>query len=213
MFVDAVHYAPHRLVDVRATGCDFLACSTYKFYGPHLGVLYGRRDRLAELDLPKLEPAPDTTPERIETGTQNHEGIAGAGATVAWLASLGEGGSRRARLEALYAAAHAREQELFARLWEGLGAIRGVTRYGPAPSRPRTGTLSISIDGVEPEAAAIALARDGLFLSHGDFYATTVVRQLGFEGPGLLRIGLSLYSTAEEVERVLEGIERLSRKA
>ena len=98
VFVDAVHFAPHRLVDVRALGCDFLACSTYKFYGPHVGVLYGRRDRMKSLDLPKLEPAPETVPERLETGTLNHEGIAGAGAAVEWLASLAEGGSRRERL-------------------------------------------------------------------------------------------------------------------
>ena len=91
-FVDAVHYAPHRLVDVRALGCDFLACSAYKFYGPHIGVLYGRSERLAAVDVPKLEPAPETAPERLETGTLNHEGIAGAAAAVEFLASLAAGG-------------------------------------------------------------------------------------------------------------------------
>ena len=101
-FVDAVHYAPHALVDVRALGCDLLACSAYKFYGPHVGVLYGRHDLLASLDVPKLQPAPDTAPERLETGTQNHEGIVGAGAAVEFLASLAErrrDSSRRAALE------------------------------------------------------------------------------------------------------------------
>jgi cysteine desulfurase family protein (TIGR01976 family) len=211
IFVDAVHFAPHRLVDVRALGCDFLACSTYKFYGPHLGVLYGRRDRIRSLDLPKLEPAPDTVPERLETGTQNHEGIAGAGATVEWLASLAAGGgTRRERLARLYAALHEREDALFGRLWDGLGGISGVTRYGPRPSRPRTGTVSVSIAGVSAHDAAVALAAEGLYASSGDFYATTVVQRLGFARAGLLRIGLSIYSTADEVDRVLAGVERIA---
>ena len=210
VFVDAVHFAPHRLVDVRALGCDFLACSTYKFYGPHVGVLYGRRDRMKSLDLPKLEPAPETVPERLETGTLNHEGIAGAGAAVEWLASLAEGGTRRERLARLYAAQHEREVALFARLWEGLGLIKGVTRYGPPPARPRTGTVALSIAGVPSHDAAVALATGGVFASNGDFYATTVVERLGFAREGLLRIGLSIYSTASEVERVLAGIERIA---
>ena len=214
VFVDAVHYAPHRLVDVRALGCDFLACSAYKFYGPHVGILYGRRDRMKSLDLPKLEPAPESVPERVETGTLNHEGIAGAGAAVEFLASLAEGGgSRRARLARLYAALHEREAALFGRLWDGLGAIRGVKRYGPTPSRPRTGTVSISLAGVPAHDAAVALAAEGLFASSGDFYATTVVERLGFAREGLLRIGLSIYSTAEEVERALEGVARVAHMA
>jgi len=210
VFVDAVHFAPHRLVDVRALGCDFLACSTYKFYGPHLGVLYGRRDRIRALDLPKLEPAPETVPERLETGTLNHEGIAGAGAAVEWLASLTEGGSRRERLARVYGAQHEREVALFARLWDGLGTIKGVTRYGPPPTRPRTGTVSISLAGAPAHQAAVALAAEGLYASSGDFYATTVVERLGFAREGLLRIGLSIYSTASEVERVLAGVERIA---
>ena len=210
VFVDAVHFAPHRLVDVRALGCDFLACSTYKFYGPHVGVLYGRRDRMKSLDLPKLEPAPETVPERLETGTINHEGIAGAGAAVEWLASLAEGGTRRERLARLYAAQHEREVALFARLWEGLGLIKGVTRYGPPPARPRTGTVALSIAGVPSHDAAVALATGGVFASNGDFYATTVVERLGFAREGLLRIGLSIYSTASEVERVLAGVEKIA---
>ncbi|MGH7580342.1 MAG: cysteine desulfurase-like protein, partial [Gemmatimonadales bacterium] len=124
-FVDAVHYAPHELVDVRAIGCDFLACSAYKFYGPHLGVLYGRADRLAEVQVPKLEPAPESAPERMETGTQNHEGIAGAAAAVEFLASLAEGATRRERLRAAFAELHGRGQALLERLLQGLGGIDG----------------------------------------------------------------------------------------
>jgi cysteine desulfurase family protein (TIGR01976 family) len=210
VFVDAVHYAPHRLVDVRTLGCDFLACSAYKFYGPHLGVLYGRKDRLLSLDVAKLAPAPNSVPERLETGTQNHEGIAAAKATVDWLASLAEGQTRRERLARTFEVFHERESALFGRLWDGLGAIRAVTRFGPPPSRPRTGTTSLAIRGVTPEAAATHLGAEGLFVSHGDFYATTVVERLGFSREGLLRIGLSCYSTQEEVDRVLMGIDRLA---
>ena len=210
VFVDAVHYTPHRLVDVRALGCDFLACSAYKFYGPHVGVLYGRRDRLRGLDVAKLVPAPDSVPERLETGTQNHEGIAAVRATVDWLASLAEGGTRRERLARTFEAFHERESALFGRLWDGLGAIRGVRRFGPPPTRPRTGTMSIGVAGTAPEAIATQLGEEGLFLSHGDFYATTVVERLGFSREGLLRIGLSCYSTQDEVDRVLAAIERIA---
>jgi cysteine desulfurase family protein (TIGR01976 family) len=213
VFVDAVHYAPHRLVDVRTLGCDFLACSAYKFYGPHLGILYGRKDRLRSLEVAKLAPAPDSVPERLETGTLNHEGIAAAKATIEWLASLAEGGTRRERLARAFEAFHERESSLFGRLWDGLGAIRGVQRFGPPPTRPRTGTMSLSIKGVLPEAAAKALGEAGLFVSHGDFYATTVVERLGHSRDGLLRLGLSCYSTQEEVDRVLVGIERLASAA
>jgi len=132
VFVDAVHYAPHALVDVRALGCDLLACSAYKFYGPHVGVLYGRRDLLAGLDVPKLTPAPDEPPGRLETGTQCHEGIAGAGAAVDFLASLAPGApSRRAALEAVFDALHERGRGLLERLWRGLEAVPGVTLHGP----------------------------------------------------------------------------------
>jgi cysteine desulfurase family protein (TIGR01976 family) len=212
-FVDAVHYTPHRLVDVRALGCDFLACSAYKFYGPHVGILFGRRERLAALDVPKLDPAPDAVPERLETGTQNHEGIAGVGACVEWLASLGgSDGGRRERLGRAYAGLHEAEMALFARLWAGVGAIPGVRRYGPPPTRPRTGTMSLTVDGVPSERVAERLAAQGLFVSNGDFYATTVVERLGFAKEGMLRIGLSCYSTPSEVDRVLEGLAATAAK-
>src|SRR2546422_376030 len=138
VFVDAVHYAPHALVDTRALGCDFLACSAYKFYGPHVGVLFGRHERIATLDAPKLEPAPEAAPERLETGTQNHEGIVGTAAAVDFLASLAEGpdgpaagGDRRAALSAVFSALHQRGQKLVTRLWEGRGAIPGLPPPGP----------------------------------------------------------------------------------
>ncbi|MEO6969867.1 MAG: cysteine desulfurase-like protein, partial [Chthoniobacterales bacterium] len=134
IFVDAVHYAPHELVDVQAIDCDFLCCSAYKFYGPHIGVLYGRADLLGSLDFPKLIPAPDTAPERAETGTQNHEGIAGAAAAVDFLASLASGATRRERLGAAYAELQERGGELVRQLWQGLSETEGVKTFGPSPA-------------------------------------------------------------------------------
>jgi cysteine desulfurase family protein (TIGR01976 family) len=208
-FVDAVHYAPHALVNVRAIGCDFLACSAYKFYGPHVGILFGRRDRLEALDAPKLAPAPDTAPERLETGTLDHEGIAGAGAAVEFLVSLAAGGSRRERLERTFAALHRRGQDLVERMWTGLGEIPGVTRYGPPPGRPRTPTVSFTVAGRSSAQVATALAAEGVFVSNGDFYATTVVERLGLAAEGLVRAGCACYTTEDEVDRLLAGAARL----
>lgn len=211
VFVDAVHYAPHAPVDVKALGCDFLACSAYKFYGPHIGVLYGRRDRLEALDVPKLQPASDEAPERFETGTLSHEGIVGAGATVDYLASLAPGPTRRARLEAALTAFHARASVLLARLWEGLEAIDGVTLFGPPPSSPRTATLSFVVAGVPSSEVARRLAARAVFVSNGDFYATTAVARLGFAADGLVRAGCALYTTEDEVDRLLGGVRAIAR--
>jgi cysteine desulfurase family protein (TIGR01976 family) len=209
-FVDAVHYAPHALVDVRAIGCDFLACSAYKFYGPHVGVLYGRRERLEALDLPKLAPAPETAPERIETGTLNHEGIVGAAAAVDFLASLGGAGSRRERLGRAFAALHRRGQELIERLWQGLEATPGVRLYGPVPGQPRTPTLGFTVAGRTTDDVAAALANKGVFVSNGDFYATTVVERLGLTPHGLVRAGCACYTTTDEIDRLIDGVRRLT---
>ena len=210
-FVDAVHYAPHTLVDVRAIGCDFLACSAYKFYGPHVGILYGRRDRLEALDAPKLAPAPDTAPERLETGTLNHEGIVGAAAAVEFLASLARSGTRRERLARTFGALHQRGQELVGRLWSGLDGMDGVRRYGPPPDRPRTPTVGFTVAGRTTDDVATALAADGVFVSNGDFYATTVVERLGLSAHGLVRAGCACYTTTEEVDRLVDGVRRLAR--
>ena len=211
VFVDAVHYAPHSLVDVRAMDCDFLGCSSYKFYGPHAGVLFARRSLVDDLDVPKLDPAPNEGPERLETGTQNHEGIIGAGAAVEFLASLGQGTTRRARLSSAYRALHEQGHGLFVRLWEGLGAIPGVTRYGPGPDRPRTPTIGFTVQGVPSEQVTRALVERGVFTSHGDFYAATIVGLLGHAEDGLVRAGAACYTTAEEVERLVAGVRELKR--
>ncbi len=212
VFVDAVHYAPHAQIDVQALGADLLACSAYKFYGPHIGVLWGRHALLESLDVPKVRPAHDNAPDRLETGTQNHEGIVGAGATVDFLASFGTGPARHERLRTAYAAMHARSSALFTHLWNGLGAIRGVTLYGPPPGRPRSPTVSFRVDRVEPRAVAQQLAERAVFVSHGDFYASTVAERLGHP-EGFVRVGLSGYSTEEEVDRLLEGVSSLAGRA
>nr|HQU92723.1 cysteine desulfurase-like protein [Pyrinomonadaceae bacterium] len=144
-FVDAVHFAPHSLIDVKAIGCDFLACSAYKFYGPHIGILYGRSELLASIDFPKLRPAPDNAPDRVETGTQSHESIVGAAAAVNFIASLGEGDTRRQQIASAFDAMHARDSELALELWDGLSKIERVKLYGPSPGRPRTSLVSFTV--------------------------------------------------------------------
>jgi len=195
LFVDAVHLAPHDRIDVQEIGCDFLALSAYKFYGPHIGILFARQTLLESLPFPKLSPAPDTAPERAETGTQNQEGIAGVRAAVEFVESVGwpwlrERGERFTRM-----------------LWDGLGAIRGVRLYGPPPSQPRTPTVSFIVDGLTSEAVARRLAAEGLFASHGDFYAETLIRELGVEG--VVRIGCACYTTEHEIERLLAAVAKL----
>jgi cysteine desulfurase family protein (TIGR01976 family) len=209
-FVDAVHYAPHNLVDAQAIGCDFLACSAYKFYGPHVGILFGRKTLLERLDFPKLRPAPSYAPEKAETGTQSHESIAGAAAAVNFLASLSDAGTRRERLAATFAALHERQHELTARLWQGLHEISGVRVYGPSPDFPRTSTISFTLNHLDSQTVVERLSEEGLFLSNGDFYAATVVEKLGLDAGGLVRAGCACYTTPEEIERLLAEVKRLA---
>ena len=210
VYLDGVHFAPHHLPDPKSIGADFFACSAYKFYGPHVGVLWGRHALLSSLDVPKLEPAPDSAPERLETGTQNHEGIVAAAAAIRWLAGLGGGeGSLRAKLVRSYDLLHRRERELFLQLWQGLGAIPGVHRLGPPPGTPRTATVAFTVDGIPSGEVARSLAGTGCFVSHGDFYATTVARRLGLDEEGMVRIGIACYTTAEEIDRVIAGVASL----
>jgi cysteine desulfurase family protein (TIGR01976 family) len=206
IFVDAVHYAPHESIDVRDWNCDFLACSAYKFYGPHIGLLYGRHDLLDSLDFPKLFPAPDSAPERAETGTQNHEGIAGAAAAVDFLASLAPGPTRRESLRAALEQLHRRSNALITQLWNGLREIERVRLFGPAPGTARTPTIAFTVNGVASIEVAEKLAERGVFLSHGDFYALTVVERLGQAPHGLVRAGCACYTTPEEVDRLLVGV-------
>jgi cysteine desulfurase family protein (TIGR01976 family) len=206
VFVDAVHYAAHALPEVGAFDCDFLACSAYKFYGPHVGVLYARRKLIESLDVPRLEPAPNDAPERLETGTLSHEGMVGAGAAVDFLASLGPGETRRERLRGAVAELHGRGEDLLVRLWHGLQSIDGVKLFGQPPGTPRTPTVAFTVKGRSCHDVARSLAERAVFVSSGDFYALTVVRRLGLEHDGLVRAGCACYTTAEEVDRLLDGV-------
>jgi len=208
-FVDAVHSVPHLLPAARAMGCDFLACSPYKFYGPHAGVMFAPAEVLDGLDVPRLSCAPQGAPERFETGTQNHEAMAGVTAAVDFLASLADGDTRRERLGRAYSVLHARGEELFSRMWDGLGAIPGVTRYGPPPGHPRTPTVAFTVVGHDARAVAAHLSeKHGAFVSHGHFYAACVPPDLGVES-GLVRAGCACYTTPEEVDRLVAGVETL----
>jgi len=209
-FIDAVHYAPHALVDVRELDCDFLAMSAYKFYGPHIGVLFGKRQLLQRIDFPRLVPAPDYAPENAETGTQNQEGMVGTAAAVDFLARLSDETARRDGLRQTFSQLHQRNAILVERLWNGLTSLPRVRVYGPPPQKRRTPTVSFTIEGCPSSEAARRLAEKGLFLSHGDFYAATVIARLGLEPEGLIRAGCACYTTSDEIERLISGVGEIA---
>ena len=222
-YIDAVAYAPHGPIDVRALDTDFLVCSAYKWFGPHLGALYGKADVLDSLPAFKVRPAHD----RFETGTPAFESIAGTLAATDYLRDVGrsygdvagapgaaDGSERRRELVAGMTAIVAYERDLVGRLIDGLRAIPAVTIHGIADrarATERVPTVSVSIDGVEPRVAAAALGRDGIYVWDGDFYATGLIERLGkAEVGGVLRLGLVHYNTAAEVDRTLEAVERIA---
>ncbi len=216
-YIDAVHAAPHLPIDVRAIDTDFLACSTYKFFGPHAGVLYGKAAILDALPTYKLEPADD----RFETGTQNHEGLAGVIAAVEYLAAIGSTygaaaaqDSRGDRVHAAMTAIRAYEMDLYRRLADGLEAIPGIRLYGitdRARFGDRTPTAALTLEGNAPRAISEALGRDGIATWDGDFYATGLIERLGLaETGGVVRIGLTHYNTADEVDRVAGALARIA---
>lgn len=209
-FVDAVHYAAHNAIDVQDFDCDFLSCSAYKFYGPHIGILYGRKELLEKADFPKLKPAPENSPDRVETGTQSHESIAGAAAAVNFLASLSQGNSRREKLQNTYSEIHSRKMDLFKIMWEGLSGINGVRLYGQPPEGKRTPTLGFTVENIISEEVSKKLVERGIFTSNGDFYAMTVIEKLGLADEGLVRIGCACYTTQEEIERLIEGVKEIA---
>ena len=209
LWVDAVHYGPHGPIDVRAIDCDFLVCSSYKFYGPHQGVLYGRRELLERLRPYKVRPAGDTGPSRWETGTQNHECLAGMLGAFEYLADLG-GSERMVRpaLEAAMDRIQAHERALAARLIDGLQQIEGVQIYGITDAEQldrRAPTVSLTWSPRRPEDLARWLGSHNVFTTHSDHYATELMNRLGLvEQGGTLRIGVAHYNTASEVDLVLE---------
>jgi cysteine desulfurase family protein (TIGR01976 family) len=214
-FIDAVHYAPHGPIDVRELGCDFLACSTYKFFGPHMGVLYGKREHLTRLHPYKLRANTNAVPQRWEWGTLNHECIAGIIACVEYLAELGRRswpvtGGRREALQAAYRAIQAHERKLMERMLHGLSEIPGLRLYGisdPARLESRCPTFAVRIEGLTPLELATKLGEKGIFTWDGNYYAINLTERLGVEQTGgFLRIGLVHYNTEQEVDRMLGGL-------
>jgi cysteine desulfurase family protein (TIGR01976 family) len=226
LYVDAVHYAPHGPIDVQAIDCDFLACSVYKFFGPHMGVLWGRYELLERLAAYKVRPAGDQPPDKFEMGTKNHEGMAGSTAAVDYLAGLGarfgaafaahypQFQGRRRDLKTAMAAIRAYERPLFERLARGLGAIPGLTIYGitsPARFDQRVPTLAFRLKGYSPQQIAERLGDEGIFVWDGNYYAPSVTERLGVEeGGGMVRVGIAHYNTAQEVDRLLEVVNNLA---
>jgi cysteine desulfurase family protein (TIGR01976 family) len=213
-FVDAVHLAPHRRIDVQALGCDFLACSAYKFFGPHVGILWGRRELLECLTPYKVPPASDDAPERWETGTQNHEGIVGAAAAVDWIAGLAGGTDRRTALDRAFELIHEHERGLFDRMVAGIEAIPGTRIYGVPAGAARTPTIGFTVPGASPDEVARRLGEEGVFVWNGNFYATTVCERLQLHDcGGLIRAGLAPYTTEEDVDRLIDGVRRIVTEA
>lgn len=213
VYLDAVHAGPHHLIDVAAIDCDFLVASAYKFFGPHTGILYGKLDRLADLDFYKVRPAPSDPPDKLETGTQSFESIAGVTAAVDYLAELGGAseGPRRQRLESGYSRIRDHERELGQRFLDGISGLPKVTVHGvPVIDDRRVATFAISVEDVPASAVASHMAGDGLFVWHGHYYAVNAIDRLGFlDGGGLVRIGFVHYNTVSEVDRALESLASL----
>lgn len=216
VFLDAVHYAPHAPIDVGLWDCDFLACSAYKFFGPHLGILWGKRELLNCLPAYKVRPAPDTLPDRWMTGTQSHEAIHATRAAIDYMAGLAgpddAAADRRTALLAAYERIATYERELLVRLLDGLDHLSQIKVWGitdRARLDERVPTLSITHRAKSPKQLALALAEQGIFTWHGNFYALPLTEALGLEPNGLLRIGLVHYNTADEVDRLLNVLRRL----
>ena len=213
-YIDAVHYAPHGPIDVRELDCDFLVCSTYKFFGPHMGVLYGKREHLTRLQPYKLRANTNAVPQRWEWGTLNHECIAGITACVEYLANLGRNvaqcSDRRQALTAAYSAIQSHERKLMERMLRGLREIPGLRLYGiddPARLESRCPTFAVRIDGHTPLELAVKLGEHGIFTWDGNYYAINLTERLGVEqSGGFLRIGLVHYNTEREIDRVLDGL-------
>jgi cysteine desulfurase family protein (TIGR01976 family) len=206
--VDAVHAAPHIPVDRDAIGADIITCSAYKFFGPHVGVTAVRRDLFERLNVYRLDPAPDHIPDKLETGTQNHEGIAGVKGALDFIASLGEGISQREKLTSAMEAIEEHEADLAAKFRAGLGDLPRVELYAAPESVRKTPTIAFRVQGHTTEEVCAQMLEHGFFIAAGDFYASTLAEKLGIShSGGFVRAGLAPYSTEEEVERFVETLE------
>lgn len=213
LLLDAVHYAPHFSIDVQSIGCDFLLCSAYKFYGPHVGILYSKPGLLDGLPTDRLRTAAQTAPYSIETGTLNHAAIAGVGAAVDFLAGLGQGTGLREKLISAYKAIASHEHRLASKLYTSLKKMEGVTPIGQDfSSEARTPTVSFTMTGKTPLQVCEEIAKKNICAWDGHFYAIRAIETLGLlEKGGVTRLGISLYNTEDEIDFVLEEINRLSK--
>jgi cysteine desulfurase family protein (TIGR01976 family) len=213
LILDAVHYAPHFPVDVNELDPDFLMCSAYKFYGPHVGILYSRPGALEALTTDKLIVQDDAAPYRIETGTLNHPAIEGVGAAVDYIARFGRGSTRRETVHAAVAAIADYEHGLGEYLWSALEELPGVHLWGMKfTSAQRAPTVSFTIDGIKPETVARELGKVGICVWDGNFYAPRPVGILNVPGGSLVRVGFSMYNTKEEAEHLVRMVEAMSQK-
>ena len=219
-YIDAVHYAPHGLIDVRQLDCDFLVCSTYKFFGPHMGVLYGKREHLKKFRPYKVRPNTDNIPNCWEWGTLNHEGIAGIKACVDYWEEVGRqsekersGQTRRESIVRAHAALHQHERQMMEKMIAGLLAIPGLKLYGitdPSRFENRCATIVVRIEGHTPLELATKLGERGIFTWDGNYYALNVTEQLDVERlGGFLRIGLVHYNTMDEVDTLLAALREI----
>ncbi|MDA8344586.1 MAG: cysteine desulfurase-like protein [Thermaerobacter sp.] len=211
--VDAVHFAPHALIDVTALSCDFLLCSAYKFFGPHVGLLYSRPGALDELPTDRVRPQDPSPPTRIETGTLNHAALAGVTAAIQTIANVGEGDSLRQRISTAFAEIYPYEHRLARRLWQGLADITDLTLYGPPVGDAlRAPTIAFRIKDAAPEDVARRLGDEGLFVWDGDFYAVTLIEKLGLSDKGgVVRVGMAPYILMDEVDRLLAAIRKIAK--
>ena len=212
MLLDAVHFAPHFPIDVQEIGCDFLLCSAYKFYGPHVGLLYCRPGLLDLLQPDRLRTTDQHAPYSIETGTLNHAALAGVGAAIDFLASFGKGASVREQLTSTMHSITRYETVRFRELYEGLSAIKGLQVYGPGISEDaRAPTIAFNLPNMNADQACEHLARHHIFAWSGHFYAIRATEVLGLrEKGGVIRMGISGYVQPEEIQKTLEVVEQLS---
>ena len=213
LLLDAVHYAPHFAIDIQAIGCDFLLCSAYKFYGPHVGILYSKPGLLDRLHTDRLRTAGQIAPESIETGTLNHAAIAGVSAAVEFIAQQGGGNSLREKIVTAYQEISTHEYKLASKLYSGLNSISGVTVVGQDfSSAGRTPTVSFTMDGKTPWEACEQLNKKNIFAWDGHFYAIHAIEVLGLlDKGGVTRMGISLYNTEEEIDFVIEEVARIAQ--
>ena len=211
LLLDAVHYAPHLPIDVQAVGCDFLLCSAYKFYGPHVGILYSKPGLLDRLQPDRLRTTDQQAPYSIETGTLNHAALAGVSAAVDFIATLGEGNEKREKILDAMALISAHEKKLAKMLYDGLLRIKGVNVYGPRVAKKlRAPTLAFTVKNMRADDVCKALAEQNICAWSGHFYAIRATEVLGlYEKGGVTRMGISLYNVEEDVERTLEVVRQL----